>query len=413
MLKIIDLAIIKKLDNKGLPALSVTIKCDNGITAEASTSIEPHSITVENDISNNEQSLAEQKYYKILEFIENFAKPKVIGFDISNQQAFDQLLLKIPAEENNINSNLLIAFSLSASRANSAKLNLPLYKYLQQIVETKDLKIPTPAFTVLENSLNTIHSSVFKEFLVIPATSKTFQESLELGLKLHPVIKTVIIKNNLQPLLGIKGGYSPLLNSNEEGLNIIKDAIDSMNIRLGYDVFIGLDCSAGNFYLDKYYNLSDKKINLNNYELINFYKELIEKYHILYLEDPLALEDYEGWHSLYEILNQHCIISSDNLTSMDTLKLQNALLKSTINATVVKPFLSSTITEALAYSAVAKVAGLKTIVSSSNTETNDDFLADFAVAVKADYVSFGGTVHGERVAEYNRLLKIENELQMK
>jgi len=192
---------------------------------------------------------------------------------------------------------------------------------------------------------------------------------------------------------------------------MLRQAIEGINLRIGFDVFLGLDAASDNFFSSQQYHIRDKSIGLSPKDLISFYKAINNDYHLLYLEDGMSEDDWDGWKLLYTEMSQQTLIVGDDLTATNPYRLQTALDKKTITGIIIKPNQIGTVIEALAVVEMARQANLKIIVSHRSGETNDDFIADFAVAASADYVKFGAPARGERVAKYNRLLQIERQVK--
>lgn len=273
--------------------------------------------------------------------------------------------------------------------------------------------MPVPSFTMIDGGKNANFTLEMQEFIIIPASFKPFRESIMLGTTFHAALRELLVKENLIPLVGEKGGFGPVLATNEDALQLLKEVTESLNIRLGYDLYLGIDVSAQSVYKDKRYKIKDAAISMNSIEFATFLEQASKKYHILYLEDAMAFDDTEGWQALYKMLNLRSVIAGDYLTATDPIKLQHAVTNEMMNAIVIKPDQIGTVSEALAVSEMARAAGIKLVVSDSTGETTDTFLADFAIAIDADYIRFGAPVRGERVAKYNRLLEIDLLRQLK
>ena len=250
-----------------------------------------------------------------------------------------------------------------------------------------------------------------QEFHVIPATFKTYPEGLHIGTSVYKNIETILKRDNKTTLIGDEGGFAPTLATNEDALKMLSEAVALANLRLGYDVFLGIDCAADNYYIDKRYVIRDKNQKLSSQDLISYYSEIAKRYHILYLEDPLSEDDWDGWAVIGNLISDETIIVGDDLTATNPFRLQMALNKKAISGIIIKPNQIGTVIEAIAVVEIAKQAGLKIIVSHRSGETNDDFIADLAVAVSAEYMKFGAPARGERVAKYNRLLEIDRQLK--
>ena len=272
--------------------------------------------------------------------------------------------------------------------------------------------MPTPMFNVINGGLHSESGTMdFQEFLVIPASSKSFSESLEIGTNIYFSLKKTLLNNNLSTLIADEGGFSPKLATNQDALIALKQSIEATNLRIGFDVFLGMDTAASNLLSENKYHIKDKSIALSSNDLIDFYEFLNKDYHFLYLEDGLAEDDWDGWTQLCARLSQQTIIVGDDITVTNPLRLQTAIAKKAITGILIKPNQIGSVIETLAVIEMAKQAGLKVIVSHRSGETNDDFVADLAVAVSADYCKFGAPQRGERIAKYNRLLQIEQQLK--
>src|SRR3989344_5075888 len=347
--------------------------------------------------------------------IEKIITPLLVGVEANNQQEIDKKLIEIDGSKtkSKLGANALLSVSMSAAKAAAKSLSLPLFLYLREYIKSagSQFKIPTPLFNILNGGKHGEGNLDFQEFLVIPATSKKYSESLELGTNVYLVLKKLLQTNNMSPLLGLEGGFAPKLSTNLDALLLIKQSIEQSNLRVGFDMFIGLDSASDNFFDEGNYRLKDRSTVFSSQELIVFYTNLNNDYHLLYLEDGLSQDDWEGWQNLSKAMSAQTIIVGDDLIATNPFRLQEAIAKRAITGVVIKPNQIGTVMEALAVSEMARQAGLKIIVSHRSGETNDDFIADFAVAISSDYVKFGAPARGERVAKYNRLLQIENQLK--
>ncbi|HYM65605.1 MAG TPA: phosphopyruvate hydratase, partial [Candidatus Sulfotelmatobacter sp.] len=348
--------------------------------------------------------------------VEKIIAPALVGMEASRQQDIDRKIIELDATSNKskLGSNATLSVSMAIAKASAKSSVLPLFLYLREFIkkDNSPLKIPIPCFNLINGGKHAQGGTIdFQEFLVIPASSKTFDESLNMGSNIYFSLKKLLLSNNLSTLLGDEGGYSPKLATNQDAFLILKQAIDSANIRIGFDVFLGLDASANNLFSEQKYHIKDKTIAMTYRDLIDFYSTINKDYHLLYLEDGFSEDDWEGWASLCASLSQQTLIVGDDLTATNPYRLQEALGKKAITGIVIKPNQIGTVIEALAVVEMARLSGLKIVVSHRSGETNDDFIADFAVAANADYVKFGAPARGERVAKYNRLLQIENQLK--
>ena len=405
------------LNSKGYPTVETIVILSDGSTGIASsptgTSVGKYEALELRD--GDEKRFEGMGVLNAISNIQNIIAPALIGTDASKQQDIDRKMIDLDgtANKSKLGSNATLSVSMAIAKASAKSSVIPLFLYLREFIkkENTPLKIPTPAFNVINGGKHAQGTIDFQEFLVIPASSKSFDESLSIGTNVYYSLKKVLQSNNLSTLIGDEGGFSPKVATNTDAFIILKQAIDAANIRLGFDVFLGLDAAASNLYSEQKYHIKDRTIAMTSKDLISFYQGINKDYHLLYLEDGVGEDDWEGWAQLSATLSQQTLIVGDDLTATNPYRLQEALSKKTITGIIIKPNQIGTVIEALAVVEMARQSGLKIIVSHRSGETNDDFIADFAVAVNADYVKFGAPARGERVAKYNRLLQIENQIK--
>src|SRR3989344_1720293 len=415
MAKIKNISAREILNSKGEPTIEATVILSDGAIGISSvpsgTSIGKYEAL---ELRDND----EKRYngLGVLTAVNNITKqlfPAISGMEASNISAVDKKMIELDGTPNKqrLGANAILAVSIAVAKAAAKSAVLPTFLYLREFTKKEaSLRIPTPSFNILNGGKHGDGNIDFQEFLVIPASSKTYSEDLMLGTNVYTSLKKVLQTNNLSTLTGLEGGFSPKLGSNQDGLLLIKQAIEAINLRLGFDIFIGLDPASNDFYNEGNYRIKDKATGLTSRELIDFYTMLNSQYHLLYLEDGMAEDDWNGWQELYTTLSKVTLIVGDDLISSNPFRLQEALQKSAVGGIIVKPNQIGTVIESIAVAEMAKQAGLKIAVSHRSGETTDDFIADFAVAVGADYVKFGAPVRGERVSKYNRLLAIEKQI---
>jgi enolase len=417
MAKIKQISAREILNAKGNPTIETSVILSDGAAGIAScptgTSVGTYEAV---DLKDNDQTRFQGLgALKAILNIEKLIAPNLIGMDASKQQEIDKKMIDLDGTQNKarLGANATLSVSMAVAKASARSSVLPLYLYLREFIkkENTPLKIPIPLFNVINGGKHAEDNFNFQEFLVIPATFKSYEESLKMISDIYYSLRKNIETNNLSTLVGEEGGFSPKLPTNQDALLLLKRSVDSANLRLGYDVFFGMDAASNNFYSQNSYHIKDKSNSLSAKELITFYKMLNEQYHFLYLEDGLAEDDWDNWTELCTELGSQTLIVGDDLTATNPYRLQKALQKKAITGIIIKPNQIGTVMEALAVVEMAREAGLKITVSHRSGETNDDFIADFAVAVSADYVKFGAPVRGERVAKYNRLLQINEQLK--
>ena len=405
------------LNAKGFPTIEATVILNDGKIGTASC---PRGEKIGHyeavDLEDNDENRFEgQGISKAISNINTIIAPALIGKDAERQPEIDRIMIDLDGTQNKsrIGANAMLAVSMAVAKAAAESSVLPLYLYLRQFVK-KDheaLKIPVPIFNLIsgnhENRLADFH-----EFLIVPASSKPYLESIQIGEVVRKALKQIIETKYAKTIDDYEEGFTPDLTTNKEAFTLIQQAAENTNIKLGFDVFFGLNSRASTFFKDGKYHIKDNSTALSSRDLISYYEELNKDIHLLYIEDPLDQDDWEGWTLLFEKLSATTIIAGGDLIATNPYRLQMAIDKKAANAIVIKPNQIGTVIESLAIAEAAKETGLKVIVSHRSTETNDDFLSDFAVAITADYIKIGSLSRGENIAKYNRLLQIENQLKV-
>ena len=417
MAKIKQIVAREILNSKGLPTIETTVILSDGKTGKAAvpsgTSVGNYEASELRD--HDETHFQGNGVLKAIANIQDLIAPSILGMDAVKQQEIDKKMIELDGTQNKgrLGANAILSVSIAVAKAAAKSNMLPTFLYLREFVKRENIpiKIPTPAFNILNGGKHAGSNVDFQEFMIIPASSKTYSQSLNMATVIYDSLRKILEQNGLTTLIGDEGGFAPKLPTNKDGFEMIRQAIDATSFKYGFDVFLGLDAAATGLFEEGKYHIKDKTMPLSSNDLINYYEEINKEYHLLYLEDPLSEDDWGGWAKIYELESQQTLIAGDDLTATNPYRLQMALDKKTITGIIIKPNQIGTVIEALAVVEVARQAGLKIIVSHRSGETNDDFIADFSVAVSADYVKFGAPARGERVAKYNRLLEIERDIK--
>ena len=405
MAKIKEITACEILNAKGHPAVEAAVILNDGKIGVASC-------PMGEAIGHFEG----QGVIKAVTNIKSIIAPALMGKEAQHQQEIDKIMIDLDGTQNKsrLGANAMLSVSMAVAKAGAESSVLPLFLYLRQFVK-KDhglIKIPVPIFNLINGGKKEFNFSDFHEFLIVPASSKPYTESIQIGEKVYKELKKILETKSSEIFSDYEEGFTFNLRTNKEAFSYIKQAIEDAHIRLGFDVFLGLDSRASSFFKDGKYRIKDIPTSLSANELINYYEELNRNVHLLYLEDALSQDDWEGWKFLFEKLSATTIIAGGDLIATNPYRLQMALDKKTVNGIVIKPSQVGTVIESLAIAEAAKETGLKIIVSHRSSETNDDFIADFSVAVAADYIKIGSLSRGENMAKYNRLLQIENQLKI-
>lgn len=405
------------LNSKGNPTVEATVILSNDVKGVASC---PSGTSVGNYEAADLKDLNPERFIgkgvlKAVDNVNSLIAPVLVGVDADKQQVIDRKMIELDGTMNKskLGANAILSVSMACAKASASNSHLPLFLYLREFIKKEglDLRVPTPVFNLINGGKHAQGTIDFQEFLMIPATSNTFTQSLEMADVIYFALKSLIEQENETTLVGDEGGFSPRLSTNYDVLKLLRRAVEGSRHRLNYDVFLGMDLAASSFFINGKYKILDKTSPLSTDELLEFYRNLHKEFKFLYLEDPFAEDDFSGWAKITEEIGQQTLIVGDDLVATNPYRLQVAIDKKAITAVVIKPDQIGTVIEALAVVEVARQLNLKIVVSHRSGETNDDFIADFGVAVSADYVKFGAPHRGERVAKYNRLWEIENQIK--
>lgn len=406
------------LDSKAIPTIEAACKLDSGQvvvdSVPSGTSTGTHEALELRD--NDEKRYKGKGVLKAVDNVNTILGPALVGYDPSNQKMIDDRLIQLDGTENKsrLGANSILVVSQAVVKAAAASNNLPLYAWVQKLAASMGINaklvIPTPIFNMINGGLHGAGNLDFQEFFVIPVTSKPFAEGLRMGVEVYLSLGETLARQGAIHSVGDEGGYAPNLFTNADALETLLSTLRQVGLTMGRDVFLGLDVAASTFYKDGSYSIRDKSAPLSEDALIEYYKTLNEEYHLSILEDALHEDAWAGWEKLFKAMADQLIVLGDDLLVTNPKRLQKAIVEHACNGILVKPNQIGTITETLEVVKMARNAKMKVIVSHRSGETNDWFIADFAVGVGADYVKFGAPARGERVAKYNRLSSIVAEL---
>ncbi|MBM3283110.1 phosphopyruvate hydratase [Candidatus Gottesmanbacteria bacterium] len=415
MAKIVDIKCREILDSRGNPTVEAEVILDNGISASASVPSGASTGTHEAyELRDNDFGRFNGLgVLKALDSIKSKIKPVLMGCEICNQEKIDKTLIDLDGTNNKgkLGANSILAVSLSSARTAALFLKLPLYKYIQKLSANKYLKpTVTPLFNVINGGLHGSGKLDFQEFFIIPSPDKPFAQALQTGAELYQQLKKLLKSRKLYYSLGDEGGFTPNLETNIQALELLEQLISASKYRYGQDVYLGIDLAASVFYKDGNYLLNNSSNSFARDDFINYLADLKKKFCLYLLEDPLFEDDWQGFSQLNGIIGEDTLIVGDDLLVTNKQRLEKAIRQKACNSILIKVNQTGTLTEALEVIRLAQKAKFKVVVSHRSGETNDDFIADLAVGAGADYVKFGAPARGERVAKYNRLLRIYGEL---
>lgn len=409
------------LDSRGVPTVECAVQLDSGHIAVSSVpsgaSTGKHEAHELRD--GDQKRYAGKGVLKAVENVNNILGPAVVGIDPIRQNEIDKKLIGLDgtADKSKLGANAILAVSQTISKAGGIASNLPLYRWIFElaravgcVTDSLPMRIPTPIFNMINGGLHGAGNLDFQEFFVVPATSKSYIDALRGGVEVYYAIKDSLIRRGAIHSVGDEGGYAPNLFTNADALAIDVEAVTNSGYQIGADFFLGLDVAGDSIYKDNVYSIKDRSISLNTDAFIDYFKEVVKEYRLTILEDPLQEEDWDGWSKITEEYGQQVLVVGDDLLATNPQRVKKAVDQKACNAILVKPNQIGTITETLEVIKMSRAANWKIIVSHRSGETNDWYIADFAVGVKSDFVKFGAPARGERVAKYNRLLSIEAEL---
>ena len=390
------------LDSRGNPTVEVDVTLESGIVATAS--VPSGASTGINEAlelrDNNKDRYMGKGVLKAVSNVNEIIKPKLVGIDVLNQRLIDETLLKLDGTENKskLGANAMLGVSLACLKAAAKYSNKELYEYIG-----KGTIIPRPMMNILNGGAHADNGLDFQEFMIIPMT-KDFRTNLRMGSEIFHHLKKILTQSGFSTGVGDEGGFAPNINSTEEALNLIIDAIKAANYIPGKDVYLGLDVAASEFYNDSKYSFEGK--TKTSEELIEYYEYLCEKYPIISIEDGMAEDDYRGWKLLTEKLGKKIQLVGDDLFVTNKKLFQKGIDQKLGNAILLKLNQIGTVTETIETILLAKKARYNTIISHRSGETEDTYIADFAVGLNLGQIKTGSLCRSERTAKYNRLLRI-------
>lgn len=403
------------LDSRAMPTIEVALLTDTGAYSVASVPSGASSGKNEDVELRDNDSLRFQGngVLKAVANVNTILGPALIGHEITDQEGIDDIMLKLDGTNNQskLGANSILAISIAALKAAASATKLPLFLYIQKRYRPQQSPhIPGPIFNLINGGKHGAGNLDFQEFHVIPSSQMTYSNALRAGTEIWMSLKQELKHRNAIHSVGDEGGFAPDLFTNADALELMSLVIKNSSYRLGQDIYLALDVAADEFYKNNTYHIKDSPKPLDRTGMIEFYQALVKEYGLLGIEDPLQQEDWAGWTELTQNIPGSTMIVGDDLITTNLQRLQQAIERKSCTAVIIKPNQIGTITETIALVNLAQARNLTTIASHRSGETNDSFIADFAVGLGTTYAKFGAPDRGERVAKYNRLLEIESYL---
>jgi len=400
------------LDSRGNPTVRVFLTLDNGITTSAS--VPSGASTGENEAvelrDDDGRRYGGKGVLKAVTNVNEVIAPQLVGMDPARQAEIDRMMIDIDGTPNKgkLGANAILGVSMAVARAAAIVCGLPLYAYLGG---PGAVRIPVPMMNILNGGKHAENSVDFQEFMAMPIGAPTFAEALRYGAQTFHALREILKKKKYATSVGDEGGFAPNLKSNEEACQLIVEAIETAGFKPGKDIAIVLDPAASSFFEDGFYHLSKSgQGKKNSAEMTNLYANWVKEYPILSIEDGLAETDWEGFSILTRVLGEKIQIIGDDLYVTNTRFISRGIQEKASNAVLIKLNQIGTVTETIEAVQLCRKAGWGFVISHRSGETEDTFLADFAVAMGGGQIKTGSVCRSERIAKYNRLLEIEVEL---
>ena len=333
----------------------------------------------------------------------------IVGLDASDQVTLDEVMIGLDGTPNkaNLGANAILGVSLAVAKAAANAQQVPLYRYLGGVSARI---LPVPMMNILNGGKHADNSTDMQEYMVLPMGAPTFRDALRMGAEVYHALKKVLHGKKLNTNVGDEGGFAPSLGSNREALEVIVDAIEAAGYKPGVDIFLGMDPAASEFYENGKYVLAREGSTLTSSEMVDLYAQWISEYPIITIEDGLSEDDWDGWKLLRQRLGNRIQLIGDDLFVTNTARLKRGIQEQSANSILIKLNQIGTLTETLEAIEMAKRAAFTSVVSHRSGETEDTTIADLVVATNAGQIKTGAPARSERVAKYNRLLVIEDEL---
>ncbi|MFI3135771.1 MAG: phosphopyruvate hydratase [Methylococcaceae bacterium] len=414
MAVIVDVRAREILDSRGNPTIEADVVLASGVIGSAM--VPSGASTGEREaIELRDEDKARYLGKGVLKAVANVnteIRAAVLGMDASDQAALDKKMLELDGTENKgrLGANAILAVSMAAAIASANDAKQPLYRYLNK---SGEFILPVPMMNIINGGSHADNNVDLQEFMILPVGAPNFREAIRYGAEVFHNLKKVLTSKGYSTAGGDEGGFAPNLKSNEEAIEVILQAIDKAGYKAGKDIYLGMDVASSEFYKDGKYVLGAENISLSSTEMTDFYVKWVDKYPIISIEDGLDQNDWAGWKYHTEKLGNRIQLVGDDLFVTNPKTLQEGIDKNIANSILIKVNQIGTLTETLSAINTAHAAGYTAVVSHRSGETEDTTIADLAVATGSGQIKTGSLSRSDRVAKYNRLMRIEEELGSK
>lgn len=411
MSAIVDVIAREILDSRGNPTVEADVLLESGVFGRAAV---PSGASVGTKEAVELRDGDMQRYFgkgvlKAVENINTEIYEAVMGLDATEQNLIDQTLIDLDGSSNKsrLGANALLAVSLATAKAAAEESDLPLYRYLGG---AGPMSMPVPMMNVINGGAHANNNIDMQEFMIIPLGAQSFREALRYGAEIFHTLKRLLHERGTLTTVGDEGGFAPNLDNNEAALQLIVRAIEEAGYLPGSDVAIGLDCAGTEFFKDGKYRLISDNLNLNSAQFVDYLAALVNKYPIISIEDGMSEHDWDGWKLLTNRLGKEVQLVGDDVFVTNASILKEGIAQGVANSILIKVNQIGTLTETLSAIDIAKRAGYTTVISHRSGETEDTTIADIAVATNALQIKTGSLSRSDRLAKYNQLLRIEENM---
>jgi enolase len=409
---IADIVAREILDSRGNPTVEADVLLSSGIVGRAA--VPSGASTGEHEAielrDNDKERYGGKGVQTAVQNITETIAPALAGADATDQMSIDAALIELDGTPNkgNLGANAILAVSMASARAAAQELGVPLWRYLGGPISRV---MPVPMMNILNGGAHATNTVDLQEYMVVPVGAESFSEAVRMGAEVFHALKKVLVKRKLSTGVGDEGGFAPDLKSDEEAITVVLEAIESAGYQPGQQIALALDCAASELFKDGKYTFKKSGAGTRDARgMVELYTSWIDKYPIVSIEDGLAEDDWDGWKQLTEAIGDRCQLVGDDLFVTNTERLARGIEEGVANSILIKVNQIGTLTEALEAIEMARGAGYLSVISHRSGETEDTFIADLAVGTSAGQIKTGSASRTDRVAKYNQLLRIEEQL---
>lgn len=402
------------LDSRGNPTVEVDVVTENGVLGRAA--VPSGASTGEHEaveLRDGGKNFMGKGVLNAVNNVNTIIAENIVGHSVFEQNTIDQVMIDLDGTPNksNLGANAILGVSLAVAKAAANELGLPLYRYIGGVSANT---LPVPMMNIINGGSHSDAPIAFQEFMIMPVKADNFSKALQMGTEVFHHLKKVLHDRNLSTAVGDEGGFAPTLNGTEDALDSIKKAVENAGYTFGEDIMIALDCAASEFYVNGKYDYTkfegDKGVVRTAEEQAEYLAQLCEKYPIISIEDGMQEDDWEGWKSLTDKIGNNVQLVGDDLFVTNVRRLEKGINENTANSILIKVNQIGTLTETIAAVEMAHRAGYTSVMSHRSGETEDNTIADLAVALNCGQIKTGSASRSDRMAKYNQLLRIEEEL---